>query len=125
MTEICATNRKDWADSKLTFLLLWGLPIAAIIATSIAGSPMLRTVVWTASWTEMGIVCLINARRCGRLHCYLTGPFFLLGGAASLLHGLGILPLRWSWIGFTMLVGGVILTYLPEWVWGKYAHRSG
>lgn len=26
----------------------------------------------------MGVACLVNAARCHRLHCYLTGPYFLL-----------------------------------------------
>ena len=124
MSEICATTPRDLASNKLASLLFWGLPIAAIIATSFVDRPVLRTIVWTAAWTEMGAVCLVNAFRCGRLHCYLTGPFFILGGVASLLYGLGILPLGWGQIGMTMLVGGVALTYLPEWVWGKYTGRA-
>ncbi len=127
MLETCAADRKDLASNKLTCLVIWGLPMAAIVATSFVDHLLLLTVVWTASWTEMGIACLVNAFRCGRLHCYLTGPFFLLGGAASLLHGLNILllgPHGWSWIGITMLVGGILLTCLPEWKWGRYISRS-
>lgn len=127
MPETCAADRKDLANNKLTGLAIWGLPVVAIVATSFVDHLLLITVVWTASWTGMGIACLVNAFRCGRLHCYLTGPLFLLGGGASLLHGLDILPLGplgWRWIGITMLVGGILLTCLPEWKWGRYTRQS-
>lgn len=26
----------------------------------------------------MGLACLANAARCRRMHCYFTGPYFLL-----------------------------------------------
>ena len=44
-----------------------------------------------ASW--MGVACLLNARRCGRMRCHFTGPFFLAMAVASLLFSLGALPL--------------------------------
>lgn len=73
----------------------------------------------------MGTACILNALRCGRIHCYLTGPFFLLMAVAVVLHGLGIVwlgPNGWIWLGLTLIVvGGGLLWYLPERVWGKYA----
>src|SRR3989442_15948432 len=41
--------------------------------------------IWTLAFTVMGIACVVNAVRCGRVHCYFTGPFLLLLAAASLL----------------------------------------
>jgi hypothetical protein len=32
----------------------------------------------------MGVACIVNALRCGRVHCYLTGPFFLLMAVIAL-----------------------------------------
>jgi hypothetical protein len=56
----------------------------------------------------MGLVCLLNASRCGRVHCRFTGPFLILCAVASLGYGLGLLPLEasgWKWIGaVTILV---------------------
>ena len=43
--------------------------------------------------TWMGAACLHNARGCGRLHCYLTWPYFLLLALISLLYGVGVVPL--------------------------------
>jgi hypothetical protein len=66
--------------------------------------------------------------RCGRLHCYFTGPFFLLMAVASLLHGFGLVSLGslgWLWIGLVTLVGGIGLTVVPERIWGQYARGEG
>jgi len=48
----------------------------------------------------MGVTCLANAARCGRIDCFFTGPFFTLGAIASPGYGLGFLPLGlsgWDW----------------------------
>lgn len=126
MADTCATDPKDLASSRWTSLLLWGLPQIAFIL-GIFVSPLLRTVLWTASLTVIGVACLVNAFRCGRLHCYLTGPFSLLGAVVSLAYGLGVLPLGpqgWLWIGVAVLVGGSVLSYVPERIWGKYVSRA-
>jgi hypothetical protein len=71
----------------------------------------------------MGIACVVNALRCGRVHCYLTGPFFLLVALIALLYGLGILHLGkngWNLIGLVTLIGAIALWCLPEMFLGKY-----
>jgi drug/metabolite transporter (DMT)-like permease len=71
----------------------------------------------------MGVMCLVNASRCGRIHCLFTGPFFILGAVASLGYGLGLLPLGpsgWQWIGAITIIGGIALTCIPERVLGRY-----
>lgn len=126
MAESYGTDRRDWASRKFTWVLLWGLPWGALIVSIFVG-PKLRTAIWPASLLCMGVACLTNASRCGRMHCYFTGPFFLLVAAASLLHGLEIVPLGpygWRWMGITLLIGAGILHYLPELVWGKYVPRT-
>jgi hypothetical protein len=75
----------------------------------------------------MGTACTANAVRCGRLHCYITGPFFLVMAVVTLLYGLGIVPLGvhgWSLIGLTILVGAIALCCLPELFFGKYRKGS-
>jgi len=71
----------------------------------------------------MGVVCLVNASRCGRIHCLFTGPFFILGAVSSLGYKLGLLPLGpfgWQWIGTVTIIGGIALTCIPELVLGRY-----
>jgi hypothetical protein len=84
---------------------------------------MLRTILWSSALSIAGTACLINAFRCGRVHCYFTGPFYLLMAVLSLLYGLGILPFGqfgWVWIGSTVVIVGPILTRIPERIYGKY-----
>jgi hypothetical protein len=71
----------------------------------------------------MGSACIANAARCGRLHCFITGPLFLLAALASLLASLDIVSLGWGWIGVGAL-GGTLLAHVPEWVWGRYLTTS-
>jgi hypothetical protein len=108
-------------------VLAYGLPIAAIMAT---GNPAIgngwRTAVWTVACLVMGGACLLNAVRCGRIHCYFTAPFFLAMAGVTVLFGAGMLPLAngWNAIGLTLLVGGVLLTFGPEPIFGKYRARK-
>jgi hypothetical protein len=75
----------------------------------------------------MGAACIMNALRCGRIHCYLTGPFFLLSAGAVLLHGFEIVWLGdngWLLLGISLVVvGGGLLWYLPERLLGKYSQQ--
>ena len=74
-----------------------------------------------------GTVCLLNASRCGRIHCYLTGPFFIVGAVTSLGYGIGLLPFGpsgWKWIGDIAIIGAIVLTCIPELFWPLSATRS-
>lgn len=85
-----------------------------------------RGVIWAIALTVMGSACVVNAVRCGRVHCYVTGPFFLLLALVSLLYGFGLLPLGregWNIIALVAIVGAAVLFWLPERVFGKY--RTG
>jgi len=107
-------------------LLIWGLPIAVIVISARLGGHY-PVFAWPPALGFMGAACLYNARRCGRLHCYLTGPFFLALALVSLLYGIGALDLGshgWSWLSLVLLVGGVVLTCVPEWLFGKYLRRG-
>ncbi len=75
----------------------------------------------------MGGACLLNARNCGRRHCYITGPFFLVMTVPVALHGFDLVslgPQGWRWLGLAIGIGGGLLWYFPEMIWGKYVTRS-
>ena len=92
MNDPCAS--RDLVKKPAAAWLLWGLPIAIILITgNVASAGWILTVAWTASLVTMGVACLVNARGCGRTHCYFTGPFFLLMAIMSLLHGLHVVSL--------------------------------
>lgn len=120
-------GRRDLAGRLGTLGLIWGLPIALMVLTLLlAGGGCLVASVWTVSLSVMGAACLINARGCGRVHCYFTGPFFLAMAAASLAYGLHRVPLGphgWNELGAITLVGGCMLCCVPEWLLGRYRTR--
>lgn len=45
---------------------------------------------WTPALLTAAAACVVNAARCGRLHCYFTGPLFLFAAAGTFLRGLEI-----------------------------------
>ena len=122
----CTTvaNSRDILSNPWCCLGLFLLPAIAIAVTgNSAFGNGIRTIVWTLSLTIMGGACAVNAMRCGRIHCYLTGPFFLLMAVVALLYGVGVVPFGakgWNLIGLTILVGAVALCCLPELILGKY-----
>ena len=71
----------------------------------------------------MGVAFIVNALRCGRVDCYLTGPFFLVMALVALSYGLGILRLGgngWNLLGLITLIGAIALWCPPEMFAGKY-----
>lgn len=115
---------RDILSSRRRVFLLYWLPAIAIV---VAGTPAIsngwRTAVWTVALATMGVACMVNALRCGRVHCYLTGPFFLLMALVALSYGLGILRLGgngWNLLGLITLTGAIALWCLPEMFVGKY-----
>lgn len=122
-----ACNSHDILSSPpLVFALYW-LPPIAMVATGNLHSVGWRTVVWTAALGVMGTACIVNAVRCKRVHCYITGPFFLIMAVVTLLYGLDIVRLGrngWNLIGLTFLIGAIAFYYLPERFFGKYRKSS-
>jgi hypothetical protein len=71
-------------------LWLWCLPVVALFVGF--GLGPLRLPVWLVAFAVMGGACVVNAMRCGRLHCYLTGPLFLMAALYCALALLRIVP---------------------------------
>ena len=117
----CLPEKQDLASGGAS-ILLWLIPVIILAVTGGIGGPYL-VIIWPVLLTFMGGACAINIKRCGRLHCYITGPFFLILAALSLLYGLGIVslgPRGWQWLTDALFIGGCILTCVPEWLFGKY-----
>lgn len=110
--------RTDWARG-LRGCLTWGIPAALLIVSPV----QYLVVVWPTVLTFMGVACLLNARRCGRIHCYFTGPFFLLLALVGLLYGLDLVPLGargWSMLSIALVLGSAVFFYVPERLLGRY-----
>ena len=108
--------------------LLWGVPVAALLVASFMDlDAATRTLTWTISLLWAGGACVLNAWRSRRLHCHLTGPFFIALAGLGLVHGSGFVsfgPRGGTILGLLLLLGTPLLTFVPEWIFGKYSKRS-
>ena len=121
----CSTGSADWAHG-IRGCLIWGIPIAILLISPGMGTHFLA-IVWPGLLTFMGVTCLLNARQCGRIHCYFTGPFFLVLAGVALLYGVGWLALGakgWSTLSAALLIGSVAVCCVPEWILGRYRSSS-
>ena len=116
-------TRNDWVNRPGMGLVWWCLPLSLGFASNfLAISARPTALVWMASFIWMGSGCILNARRCRRLHCYISGPAFFLGAAALALFaaGSGLLGPHSlnNIVGLTLSVA--LLSFLPEMIWRKY-----
>jgi apolipoprotein N-acyltransferase len=119
-----ATNPRDILASPWLAGAVYCLPSAAIVASgALAMASPLRGVLWAACLAVMAAGCLANALRCGRTHCYFTGPFLIVMALTSLAYGFGVLALGpggWNEVSAATLGGAILFTFVPELVLGRY-----
>jgi len=114
---------RDWARQPLAMLLWWGLPLAIGVFTAILHLPLrIAAAVWAASFVWMASGCLVNAWRCHRLHCYISGPVFLLGAVVTGLLASGLTDFGphalQNAVSATFLLA--LLSFVPELVWKRH-----
>ena len=117
-------TQADWVQQPVSALLWWCLPLTLAFAINLFALPQpVTALVWALAFAWMGMGCLLNARRCHRLHCYISGPAFFLGAIVIGLLGSGVLALGQhainNAVGFTL--AAALLSFVPEIVWRKYA----
>ena len=121
--DVQAAEAGDLTHGALSSFLFWKLPAVAVVGVALLDVGSVgQALVWAPSLAIGGAACVANTVRCRRVHCYFTGPFFLLMAAVSLLHGVGM-PLGeegWTWIELVTLIGAIAFGYLPELIWGRY-----
>ena len=120
---MAAKTATDWAASYRSFARVWGLPILVIVGGSYFADRA-QAVIWSLALIWMGIACIANARRCGRVHCRYTGPYYLLLTIPVLLHGFGLVSFGaygWWILAALMLFGGKVIWWATEAMWGKYS----
>ena len=128
--ETGSKSRDIFANLWFASMVFW-LPVVVLIASGFLDVGQgWRTAIWVVALTTMGAGCVVNAFRCRRVHCYFTAPFFLVMALVSLLYGLGIVPLGksvsgWNMIGLVVLVGTLLLIWLPEILLGRYRRGRG
>ena len=96
--------------------------LAGLAASMLAPSTAWAAGAWSLALAWMGGACLLNARRCGRVHCYVSGPILLAGAGLATASGGSVLDFVPS--GVSLIVAATLalaaLTYLLELVWGRY-----
>jgi hypothetical protein len=113
-SEGCSQN--DLLGRKAAWLL-WYFPILLVIVGFNWSHG--RVWLWTPAFLVMGVGCLSNAARCGRIHCYVTAPLFLLAAVFVALSAFGVMVLHPGL--FLLVVFGVCcLACCAEIPLGKY-----
>jgi hypothetical protein len=110
---------RGWAG-----VILWGAPISVILA----GSVLLGLnrvdltdagVLWVLGTVWLGATCLLNARRCGRTHCWIAGVALPVVAVVGVLNLVGALALPWN--AYLALVWlSILAAFVIEWMRGPY-----
>lgn len=122
--QACPPRGSDLVSDRRAYFLLWRLPWLAVLASLLLKDSSLKAGIWTTAFTQMGVACIANASGCGRLHCFFTGPLYLLAAVASFLRGSGRLSIPWPVLGALTCLGVCALWWLPERLWGQYVRQS-
>jgi hypothetical protein len=120
----CARNESiDWVRQPAGLMFWWGLPIACGLSASFFSLPPAEAAfIWAAAFAWMGTGCLLNARRCGRLHCFISGPVFWFGAVTSTLVGTGVIGGGPTFAVVVWVTGvAAALSFVSELIWRKYA----
>ena len=106
--------------------LVYGVPwIAMQLVGNLSNSALAVAGTWTAGFAVMGTACLVNARRCGRVHCWFTGPWFLLASVLTVLRYLEVIGISGPTILNGGMLGALVLFFVSENIWGKYFGEEG
>ncbi len=103
------------------FIGMWVLSIGLVVgqivwpSSNIYFSPLLL-----AAW---GVFCSVNALRCGRIHCRVTGPLCLLGAITVVLMSLDLVQLSGEAFNI-MLLSGILGALALEGIVGKYGRQK-
>ena len=113
----------DWVRRPGMGFVWWCLPLGiGVAANYFTLSSRAAALIWMGSFVWMGTGCLLNARRCHRLHCYISGPAFFIGAAALAMFTAGIALLGShslnNIVGITLATA--LLSFAPEMMWRKY-----
>ncbi len=102
-------------------ILLWCLPVIALIVGSYWQKG--RIILWIPAFLVMGVACLVNARCCGRVHCYITGPLSFLALGYFILSEFHLVPMDAGYF-LDSILGISILAFLAEIPLGRYRKRA-
>ena len=105
-------------------LLLWGAPLALlVIAPTLASGGRvpgaLEGSLVTLGAAIFGVLCLANALRCGRTHCWFDGVGLPVLSVIGGLGAAGAFAVPWGAF-LSALWGAVLLSFLVECIFGPH-----
>jgi hypothetical protein len=117
---------RDWVRQPIGIIFWWALPIALGVSTNFWHLSLAQTgLIWALALGWMGTGCALNALRCGRRHCFISGPVLWLGAIAAGFVALGFIS---GQNALGEAVNGALalaaLSFLSEWFWGLYVGRK-
>jgi len=115
---------KDWVRQPPAALFWWGLPVAIGIAAGFLHLPFrVGAGLWTVLLAWMATGCVLNAWRCRRLHCYISGLVMTLGAVFAALVAVGALDVRPAVFseGVNAALLLAMLSIVVDFVWKRYA----
>ncbi len=118
---VSGCREADDLVGKRSGLWLWCLPTLLFIVG--LNWETVRPWLWIPALLVMRIGCALNAKRCGGLHCYITGPIFLLAAVYVILAERNIVPLRPNLFAIVVL-GVSALACFAEFPFGRYVSRT-
>lgn len=71
----------------------------------------------------MGIACVVNAARCGRFHCYVIAPFFLLAAVYVTLAEIHLVAMN-PGVLLDVVLALTPLAFLAEFFLGKFRLKT-
>lgn len=76
-----------------------------------------------ALFLAFGLLCYLNGRQCGSIHCRISGPAYGVLGLVALAAAIGLItvgqrPLLWAWFGI------FVVAYGAEFILEKGGFRS-
>lgn len=112
----CSSRPSDLVGTRLG-RVLWGTSCALFVIGLVWPGDSFW--LYVSALLLAGSVCVTNASRCGRRHCYVTGPVYLLAALAMLLDHADIVSIDGRWI-LAWLIGGTVIGFGLERTRGTY-----
>jgi hypothetical protein len=98
-------------------LWIWGVPAILVIAGSFLGR-LGHLALWVPAFTVAGAACVVNARRCRRIHCHVTGPLFLLAAAVTALVAADLVRVEFGTV-LAVTAAVFLASFVPEVLMGR------
>ncbi len=102
-----------------------GWSTAAVAALGAVLVPRVTTWCWVAFFLIAATLCGSSyVERCGRVHCRVTGPLFLLCAVYLALVQLDRVPFIGNGRFVAVVMGAIALSFLAELVFGRYMRSA-